>query len=129
MRKDAQFFRRDAELEREFWLTSCQLNMNQNPRKQKTAALQAHAFLCMSETALAIGVWFLGDSPGIVERKKFGVFDDTLLKTKRFAAGRISRCRRWLTQQGAEIIEVLLVSGRFLSRISVPLPFELCRGH
>ena len=35
MRKDAQFFRRDAELEREVWLTSGQLNMNQNPRKQK----------------------------------------------------------------------------------------------
>ena len=36
MRKDAQFFRRDAELEREVRLTSGRLNMNQNPRKQKT---------------------------------------------------------------------------------------------
>jgi hypothetical protein len=36
MRKDAQFFRRDAELEREVWLISGRLNMNQNPRKQKT---------------------------------------------------------------------------------------------
>jgi hypothetical protein len=35
MRKDAQFFRRDAEIEREVWLTSGRLNMNQNPRKQK----------------------------------------------------------------------------------------------
>jgi hypothetical protein len=35
MRKDAQFFRRDAELEREVWLTSGQLKMNRNPRKQK----------------------------------------------------------------------------------------------
>ena len=49
------------------------------------------------EPALAIGVWFLGDSSGIFERKKFGVFNDSLLKTKRFAAGRISSCRRWLT--------------------------------
>jgi hypothetical protein len=35
MGKDAQFFRRDAELEREVWLTSGQLTMNQNPRRQK----------------------------------------------------------------------------------------------
>ena len=51
----------------------------------------------VGEAALAISVWFLGDSAGIVERKKPGVFDDALLKTKRFAAGRISSCRRWLT--------------------------------
>ena len=49
------------------------------------------------EPALAIGVRFLGDSSGIFESKKFGVFNDSLLKTKRFAAGRISSCRRWLT--------------------------------
>jgi hypothetical protein len=35
MRKDAQFFRKDAELGREVWLTSGQLKMNRNPRKQK----------------------------------------------------------------------------------------------
>jgi hypothetical protein len=39
-RKDAQFFRRDAELVREVWLTSGQLNMNQNPQAE-TAALQS----------------------------------------------------------------------------------------
>jgi hypothetical protein len=54
MRKDAQFFRRDAELERKVWLISGQLNMNQNPRKQKPQRLQAHAFLCMSEAAIGL---------------------------------------------------------------------------
>ncbi|HEY8650193.1 MAG TPA: hypothetical protein VIL70_04695 [Chthoniobacterales bacterium] len=41
MRKDAQFFRRDAEIEREVWLTSAQLQMNQNPRKQIVAPVLA----------------------------------------------------------------------------------------
>ena len=35
MRKDAQFFRRNAELLREVWLTSGQLKMNRNPRERK----------------------------------------------------------------------------------------------
>jgi putative oxidoreductase len=51
MRKDAQFFRKDAELEREVWLTSGRAQDEPKSSQAETAALQAHAFLCMSEAA------------------------------------------------------------------------------
>ena len=50
----------------------------------------------IGKTALAFALRFLGNSSRIFEREKFRVFDDTFLKTKRFAAGRISSRWRWV---------------------------------
>lgn len=76
-----------------------------------------------------LGLRLFADSPRIIEREKLSVFNDPLLETKRFAPSRISRDRRWLSQQSAEIVEVLLISRSFLPRKLRPLLFEFSPCH
>lgn len=59
--------------------------------KKQTAALPD-----IGEAALAFGLRLFRDAIGFGKGEKFCVFDNALLKTKRFASGRISRGRRRL---------------------------------
>src|SRR5206468_10012382 len=87
------------------------------------------AFPDIGETALAIAVRFLGHFARICQCEKLFIFNDALLKTKRLASRGISRSRRWMLEQSAEIVKVFLISRGFLAGISRPLSFEFCGGH
>jgi hypothetical protein len=64
-----------------------------------------------------------------VQLKKFGVFYNALLKTEKITAGRISFIGCRLSEQPAKVVEMLLVSSRFLALIARPFLFEFGGGH
>ena len=64
----------------------------------------------------------------LVEVEKFGVFGDVLLIAEDFASRIGLQWWRDL-QEAAEVVEVRLVSRRFLGRYLGPFGFELCGSH
>ena len=76
-----------------------------------------------------VGKAFLRLTGLFVERQQAGVFDHALLETKEIVATRIGLHRRWVAEQAAEVVEMFLVGGGFLARVTVPLLFEFGGGH
>ena len=88
---------------------------------------EAAALPDIGKTALAFG--FFRGAATLLEREKLGVFNDPLLKAECFAARWIGANRGGLPEQGAEIVEMLLIGRGFFAGIFCPFPFEFCGCH
>jgi hypothetical protein len=65
---------------------------------------------------------------GIIEHEKLDVFDDALLEAEELTR-RVRFQRGWDHEQAAQVVEMGLVRGGFLSAHLGPFRFELRRGH
>ena len=66
---------------------------------------------------------------GVVNDDQLKVFDHALLKTKPVVAGGIGFDGRFLAEESAKVVEMLLIGGGFLALVFRPLFLEFGWGH